>query len=146
MTPTTKTKKSRTYRPRTQAEKVRDAAAAKRRRLAKSGKAVEAKAARPSGRPRKSAAAKVRVRKAATAAPGRADNARTAYRLVDGIPETPKAGTTGREILDTMKAAGQSTIPELIAATKAPPATVRKWVHMLRTVKAVESVPASVPA
>jgi hypothetical protein len=150
----TPTKKTRTYRPRTQAEKVRDAAAARRRNAAKRSAAGIARALAPV-----KVAAKVKgktvpilgvgkmLRRAAKslAKPNghRDDGARIAYRLVGAIPDSPREGTTGREILDTMKAAGQSTIPELIAATEAPPATVRKWVHMLRTVKVVESVPAA---
>ncbi len=128
------------YRPRTAAEKARDNAAAKKRRDAKNrGQAKQDRAA-----------ATKRVAKARPARPAKASGAatnghgsRTAYRLVDGIPETPKAGTTGRIICETLQAAGQATIPEIMAANpSAPGATVRKWIHMLRQVKAVKSVPA----
>ena len=150
------TKRKRVWKKRTPAEQARDREAARLRRKRKAqGEARPARARKAArrlpdlvGSARSEGALKTLAQVAGKPVKGKAakvpkasqGGSRTAYRLVDGIPEAPRAGTTGREILDAIKAAGQSTIPELIGTTKAPPATVRKWVHMLRQVKAVESV------
>ncbi len=112
-------------------------AKAEQRERGKAAQTAKVKKARPAKKARIAKAVPKRLRKAREAKAE--DGQPKAFRLVSGIPELPKEGTSGRKILESIKERGMATTDEIAKdiPKDVSPLTLRKYLRMFLDSKIV---------